>query len=123
MELPRISDMSVLPVEAEIANRDMVFHFSSNIPGFFAIEDRRTVTRQYGPDEPGLAGQSYTYVSSDMTGPVQMSEIVHYSGVLMYFPAVVDGAGCFVRIDPIDPEKLEFRRSRTDKFGFGASVY
>ncbi len=119
MNIPQISDMSVLPVEAVIANRDMIFHFSSRIDGFFAIESRSWITYYYGDEDGALAGMSRQYRTTDMTGPIQMSEIVHYSGSLMYFPAVVNGFGCYVQIDPIDPEKLTFATDRSAPATFG----
>src|ERR1041384_6054277 len=95
-----MSDMSDFSGAAQInTNWNLIFHFSTNVDGMFAIE-HKTIISHDESDLDGMSFQTRSYASSEMTGPILLSEIIHHCPVPGYFKAVWNGMACFVRITP-----------------------
>lgn len=102
---PKQDDMSGFAEMSTIIRNGLVFHFSTNYPDCFAIED-------------------YMAEWHPLTGPIQMSELIHYgtNEYGFWYPALLDGLACYVRHEPTDgnsPIKLQFMRVEADMLQFG----
>ena len=116
ISIPTQSDMSEFDPTATLSTFGLVFHFSSGLPDLFAKEWKDQITYKYGYSSD-MTGVSRTYASSEMTAPIQMSEIVHDYLDLpggVWNRAVVDGIASYVLIPGDSPENIRFMRLEAD---------